>query len=89
LAKLNKLYTKKQIDKIRKELIEKHGDKCAICKRLRTEFKNNLSVDHNHRTSKIRGLLCFYCNKYRVGRHSLESAKDLYDYLKKFDPEGG
>ena len=89
MPKLNKLYTKKQIDKIREELIAKHGDKCAICKKPRSAFKNRLSVDHNHKTSVIRGLLCFFCNKFRVGRHSLESAKDVYEYLKKYDPEGG
>lgn len=89
LPKLNKIYTRKQIDKLREELIVKHGDHCAICKRPRSDFKNKLSVDHNHVTSKIRGLLCFYCNKFRVGRHNLQSAKDVYNYLKKYDPKGG
>lgn len=89
LPKLNKLYTRKQIDVLREELIVKHGDKCAICKRPRSDFKNKLSLDHNHRTSVIRGILCFYCNKFLVGRHSLESAKYVYEYLKKYDPKGG
>lgn len=85
MPKLNKLFTKKQIDAIREELIAKHGDQCAICERPRTDFKNKLSVDHSHKSSRIRGLLCFYCNKYRVGRATLESSKLVYEYLLKYD----
>lgn len=85
MAKLSKLYTKKQIDAIRKDLIEKHGNKCAICNKDRKEFKNNLSVDHNHRSGKIRGLLCFRCNKFILGRHDRRSAKQILEYLEKFD----
>ena len=82
---LSKLYTKKQIDKMRDELIGKHGDKCAICEKPRSNFKNRFALDHNHRTGRIRGLLCYRCNKFVVGRHSLESALKLYEYLLKYD----
>lgn len=85
MPKLNKLFTRKQIDSMRLELIEQHGNHCAICKRPRTDFKNSLSVDHNHKSGRIRGLLCFYCNKHRVGRHSIESAKQILDYLQQYD----
>lgn len=33
---------------------------CAICKK--PDPKKSLSVDHDHRTKKIRGLLCHRCN---------------------------
>lgn len=85
LPSLSKLYTRKEIDRIRKDLIDKHGDKCAICKKPRSAFKNRLSVDHNHRSGKVRGLLCFYCNKRVLGRHSIESARNILDYLLKYD----
>jgi hypothetical protein len=35
---------------------------CDICNRHRDEFKRNLSVDHDHKTGKIRSLLCIICN---------------------------
>lgn len=85
MAKLSKLYTKKQIDKIRQDLIDKHGNKCAICNRPREDFKNNLSVDHAHKSGKIRGLLCFQCNKFRVGRQTIESCREVLEYLLKYD----
>lgn len=85
MPKLSKLFTRKQINAIREELKRKHGNECAICKKPREVFANELSVDHNHATSKIRGLLCFRCNKYKLGRLTLDDAKRLLAYLEKYD----
>ncbi len=41
-------------------LFNKQKGKCAICL---TATKIKLCVDHNHKTGKIRGLLCNKCNK--------------------------
>ena len=87
MPKLNKLFSRKQIDAIREELKAKHGNKCAICEKPRGVFKNELSVDHNHKSNKIRGLLCFRCNKYKLGRLSLEDVVKLHRYLEKYDAE--
>lgn len=36
--------------------------RCAICGRHQTELSKVLGIDHDHRTGKIRGLLCQSCN---------------------------
>lgn len=85
MAKLSKLYTTKEINKIRQDLIDHHGNNCAICKKPRSAFKKNLSVDHNHLSNKIRGLLCYRCNKFRVGRQNIETCREVLEYLVKYD----
>jgi hypothetical protein len=42
-------------------LLESQGGVCAICGQ--TCYKNRLSVDHDHATGEVRGLLCDNCNK--------------------------
>lgn len=39
--------------------------RCAICKRLPTDFKTvrAFAVDHCHKTGLVRGLLCMECNR--------------------------
>jgi hypothetical protein len=44
------------------ELYNKQEGKCAICGAHQNELKSALHIDHNHKTNKIRGLLCFKCN---------------------------
>lgn len=85
MPSLSKLYTRREIDEIRQKLIDEHGDKCAICKKPSSEFKKRLSVDHSHKSGRIRGLLCYRCNKFLVGRQTIESASKLLEYLTKYD----
>jgi hypothetical protein len=67
------------------KMLRDQKQSCAICKKHKSKFKRSLAVDHNHATGKVRSLLCFYCNKYRVGRATLESAKAVYEYLLKYE----
>lgn len=55
--------------------------RCAICGKHERRFKKRLAVDHNHKTGKVRSLLCFPCNRFLVGRLTLEKAKAVYLYL--------
>lgn len=45
------------------ELFKKQEGRCAICRRAAGDTRYTmLYVDHDHRTGKIRGLLCTHCN---------------------------
>ncbi len=76
-----KKWSSKDHEAERDYFFEKQGGKCGICGKDQSEFKHRLNLDHNHKTLKIRGLLCYYCNKFVVGRHTYESAKKMLDYL--------
>lgn len=49
-------------------LLEKQNYVCAVCKRpndqwdSRTQKHRALAVDHDHKTGRVRGLLCCKCN---------------------------
>jgi len=72
----------------REILLEKQGGGCAICgvkKAIQTSGKfGEFSVDHNHTTGKIRGLLCPGCN---VGlgyfKENPDSLLKAVEYLKE------
>ena len=58
-----------------------HG-KCHICLREWNETVRP-AVDHDHSNGVIRGLICLYCNRYRVGRHrDAELVQRIADYLR-------
>ncbi len=65
------------------EMFEEQNGVCAMCSNISTEGRR-LHVDHNHKTGKIRGLLCYKCNT-RLG--VLENEKIVNDakkYLKDY-----
>jgi hypothetical protein len=53
-------------------MLERQDGKCALCRRPPTTTR--LSVDHCHRDKRVRGLLCFRCNKLLIGRWKSEHA---------------
>lgn len=64
-------------------LFEEQQGCCAICNRHQITFKRRLSVDHNHTTGKVRGLLCVACNT-DLGVY--ENRKmELEDYLNEYN----
>lgn len=44
-------------------LFVKYGNKCGICRKPESANNKVLSVDHDHKSGKVRGLLCNRCNK--------------------------
>jgi hypothetical protein len=68
------------------KLLIEQNNSCAICGVSATELKRELSVDHNHETGKIRGLLCHHCN---IGLGNFKDSTTLLsvaiEYLERTD----
>ena len=57
---------------IYKKMLAVHNGTCWICNAK--PKKSVLNIDHDHKTGQVRGLLCFFCNKYMIGRRRREHA---------------
>jgi hypothetical protein len=70
-------------------LLEKQDHKCAICRQPETNVRKgktqSLSIDHDHDSKKIRGLLCANCN-VAIGmlRDDITILESAIDYLKSY-----
>lgn len=63
------------------QILDSQGGVCAICGGINQDGRR-LAVDHNHKTEKIRGLLCGVCNT-RLGILEIEEWCSLaYNYLR-------
>lgn len=60
-------------------MLEAQDGGCAICGA--PPKTRRLSVDHNHRTGKVRGLLCFRCNRGLPTYATSEWLRDAYVYV--------
>jgi len=76
-------------------MLKKQNGKCYICGKKETykyKYKiRDLSVDHNHKTGKIRALLCTKCNNMlgmaddnpfiliKAAKYLLEFKKEVWD----------
>jgi hypothetical protein len=70
-----------------KNLLQEQNEVCAICLNPNTNGRkdsNNLYVDHDHNTGKVRGLLCSNCNRMlgMVG-DNISTLTNAVKYLKK------
>jgi hypothetical protein len=63
------------------EMIEKQNGCCAVCDKK----TDKLEIDHDHKTGRLRGLLCHWCNK-ALGflRDDLAVAQKALSYLEKW-----
>lgn len=74
-----------------KNILEKQKGVCAICNHSESEkrlgTRKNLSVDHDHLTNTIRGLLCSACNtglgKFKDSPETLRKAADYLETANK------
>jgi hypothetical protein len=64
------------------EMLEKQGHRCAICN---AESKRRaMNIDHDHKTKKVRGLLCDGCNLSLGHLERHEWVKKAKQYLAKY-----
>lgn len=66
-------------------MLRKQNGKCAVCKSSDPKYgRLFFCVDHDHRTGRVRGLLCGDCN-LAAGKlmDSADNAMALYEYLVK------
>jgi hypothetical protein len=67
----------------RQKLLKKQGNVCAICGKG-LEKDKRLAVDHNHKTGKIRGLLCVNCNMMLgMSKDNINTLKSAIKYLEE------
>lgn len=75
-----------------KELLTKQNNLCKICKRPETTIDprnkklRRLCIDHDHKTGKVRGLLCQKCNSM-LGffDDNIQILENAISYLKEYD----
>jgi hypothetical protein len=70
------------------EILEKQKGVCDCCKRENTTTRNGkikrFAIDHCHKTGKVRGLLCQFCNALMgYSRDSISILKSAIIYLEK------
>ena len=62
-----------------RSILERQDNRCAICRRPFEERR--ASIDHCHTCGMVRGILCFWCNRYMVSKNCYESASAVLAYL--------
>lgn len=65
------------------ELFQQQNGCCAICGKTEQDIGRHLDIDHDHKTGKIRGLLCRTCNA-NLGLYENKQRKFTEYIVKKF-----
>ena len=68
------------------DLFNKQNGCCVICNKHQSQLKRKLFVDHDHKTGKIRGLLCYRCNSVLgFSQDNIYLLQKMINYLIKKD----
>ena len=82
LKKNFKLLTRREKLYIYDLICDFHGEQCMICGKERVNRR--LHIDHCHKTNKIRGLLCHWCNRGLVWfKDNPELLRNAANYLEE------
>lgn len=63
------------------QLVQDQKGLCKICESP-PKGKRPLAIDHDHKTGRVRGLLCYPCNRAIVILDDSDHLKKAYEYLK-------
>jgi recombination endonuclease VII len=75
---------RRQVTLSYEEFVELNGgEHCGICGRGRPESGRRLMRDHDHKTGKPRGLLCFPCNRQLRTWTTVEWMRKAIVYLER------
>lgn len=61
--------------------VERYGERCGICGA--PPKTKRLHRDHDHRTGRARGLLCFRCNRLLPTYATLEWLRSAVAYIER------
>lgn len=65
--------------------LQEQGGRCASCEKSNPSAKRCFAVDHNHESGKVRGIICYGCNRLlRAFEHAV-TRRNLIAYLKRYD----
>lgn len=66
-----------------KSTLADQGNGCAICKKKNPSKKRSLAVDHNHLTGRVRGILCYNCNRLLYAFDNVDLFDKILEYILK------
>lgn len=75
--------TSTQKERVRLQLTIKQNGCCAICGVTEEDLNKRFSIDHCHKTDKIRGLLCTRCNSLiGFAKDNISTLQNSINYLR-------
>jgi hypothetical protein len=67
------------------KMLKDQDMKCAICHVDQSELVRSLAVDHDHKTGRVRGLLCINCNTLiAMADDSIRILDSYKEYINKY-----
>jgi hypothetical protein len=67
------------------KLLEDIGEKCMICQNHFSNLQTGLCIDHDHKTGKVRGILCGDCNRgLGMFKDKIVNLNNAVQYLLKY-----
>lgn len=66
------------------DTLKAQDSKCAVCKKPNSSIKRRLAVDHHHDSGKVRGIVCYNCNRALHAFDDIDLFNSIMTYLSKY-----